>query len=285
MNASESLKMGFVLARSLSSYALWTLRTRPRDTSGRKEVGDISMFYRCYGAGDPVLLLHGGFMFAEAWASQIPALSRHYRVIAPDSRGHGRTTLGTRELTYRRMAEDDAALIEALGLGPAHVIGSSDGGTTALALAMQRPDLVRSLVLLGAPYNTSNYSRESWRGIEKFLRLASPELVSMRVVRRLLSPEPEQGGEFVRRMGKMWRELPDFTAEQLGLIEAPALVIACDRDEFLSLWDDPLKVFKETAAAIPLREACRGPGRDACRTGAARQRRQPAHPGLPFGGS
>lgn len=251
MNAIESLSMGFVLARSISSYALWTLRTRPRDTSGRKEVGDISMFYRRYGAGDPVLLLHGGFMFAEAWAAQIPALSRHCLVIAPDSRGHGRTTLGTRELTYRRMAEDDATLIEALDLGPVHVIGSSDGGTTALALAMQRPDLVRSLVLLGTPFNTSNYSPAAWRAIDKFMRLASPELLSMRVVRRLLSPEPEQGGEFVRRMGKMWYELPDFTLEQMGLIEAPALVIAGDRDEFLSLWDDPLKVFKETTAAIP----------------------------------
>jgi pimeloyl-ACP methyl ester carboxylesterase len=250
MNPMESLSMGFALARSLSSYALWTLRTRPRDTSGCVEVGDINMFYRRYGAGEPVLLLHGGFMFAEAWAGQIPELSRHYRVIAPDSRGHGRTTLGTRELTYRRMAEDQAALLEALGCGPAHVVGSSDGGTTALALAMQRPDMVRSLVLLGTPFNTANYSPAAWRAIDKFMRPVSLELISMRVVRRLLSPEPGQGGEFVRRMGKMWYELPDFTAEQLGLIEAPALVIAGDRDEFLSLWDDPLKVFRETAAAI-----------------------------------
>ncbi len=132
-----------------------------------------------------------------------------------------------------------------------YVVGSSDGGTTALALAMQRPDLVRSLVLLGTPFNTANYSPAAWHAIDQFMRPVSPELISMRVVRRLLSPEPPRGGEFVRRMGEMWRELPDFTVEQLGQIEAPALVIAGDRDEFLSLWDDPLKVFRETAEAIP----------------------------------
>lgn len=260
MNFIQSLGMSYAMARSLSTYAFWILRTRPRDTSGRMEVGDISMFYRCYGAGDPVLMLHGGFMFAETWASQIPVLSRHYRVIAPDSRGHGRTTLGTRELTYRQMAEDCAELIEMLGRGPAHLVGSSDGGTTALALAMQRPELVRSLVLLGTPFNTSNYSPASWRSIDKFMRPVSPELISMRVVRRLLSAEPEQGAEFVRRMGKMWYELPDFTPEQLGLIEAPALVIAGDRDEFLSLWDDPLQVFRETVAAIPRAQLMVVPG-------------------------
>jgi pimeloyl-ACP methyl ester carboxylesterase len=209
------------------------------------------MYYRRYGAGEPVMLLHGGFMFAEAWAGQFPGLSRHRLLIAPDSRGHGRTTLGTRELTYRQMAEDFAALIEALELGPVHVVGSSDGGTTALALAMRRPELVRGLVLLGAPFNTSNYSREAWRVIEAFLRPCGLELNALRALRRLLTPEPRLGGEFTRRMSAMWMGLPDFTAEELASITAPVLVVGCDRDEFLSLWEDPLKVFKDTAAAIP----------------------------------
>ncbi len=190
-------------------------------------------------------------MFAEAWAGQFPELSRHHLLIAPDSRGHGRTTLGTRELTYRQMAEDFAGLIEALDLGPVYVVGSSDGGTTALALAMRRPELVRGLVLLGAPFNTSNYSEAAWREIEAFLRPFGPELLAMRAVRRVMTPEPHLGAEFTRRMAAMWRELPDYTAEELGRITAPALVVACDRDEFLSLWEDPLKVFKDTAAAIP----------------------------------
>ncbi len=108
MKFIDSLNMGLALTRSLASYALWAAEERQRDTSGRGQVGDIDVYYRRYGAGEPVLLLHGGFMFAEAWAGQFPALSRHHLLIAPDSRGHGRTTLGTRELTYRQMAEDSA---------------------------------------------------------------------------------------------------------------------------------------------------------------------------------
>jgi pimeloyl-ACP methyl ester carboxylesterase len=198
-----------------------------------------------------VLLLHGGFTCAETWAGQIPALARDYRVIATDSRGHGRTTLGEGPLTYRRMAGDAAELIRRLGLGQVHLIGSSDGGCTGLALAFERPELVRSLTLLGTPYSTDNYTDEAKKKIKRLLRPSSISMLALRALRRLLTPEPERGREFLGVMTRMWTGLPDFTREELGRIEAPVLVIGCDRDEFLSLTPDPLQVFRETAEAIP----------------------------------
>ena len=246
-----SLRMSAHFALAYARYRLWVLRTRPLESEGRVDADDINIYCHTYGQGESVLLLHGGFMFAETWAGQIPTLAARHQVIAMDSRGHGRTTLGTRPLTYRQMAADAAALVEKLGLGGVHLVGWSDGGCASLAMALQRPDLVRSMVLLGTPFNTDNYSEEAKRRMDNILRPWSLSMLGLRSIRRLMTSEPESGREFLEKMTRMWRESPDFSREELGRIEAPTLVIGCDRDEFLSLWPDPLQVFKETAAAIP----------------------------------
>ncbi len=134
------------------------------------------------------------------------------------------------------------------------------GGAAAIGLALQRPDLVRSLTLTGAPFNTSNYTAEARAAIEEFLDPLSPVLLAVRMLRRLTSPEPWTWPEFYARMSAMWRELPDFTVGELAGIQAPTLVVGCDSDEFLSLAPDPLQVFSQTAAAIPGSELAVIPG-------------------------
>lgn len=250
MTIVRSLKMSMSWLLVYATYLLWVLRARPSRSKGRINVDDISIFFHRYGKGEPLLLLHGGFTFSEMLAGQIPALSRRYQVITMDSRGHGRTTLGDRPLTYRQMARDTAGLIEELGIGPVHMVGWSDGGCAGLALALERPDLLRSLVLTGTPFNTSNYSDEAQMEIARFLRPRSIMLLTLRAFHHLLNPEPHSWKPFLERMTRMWTELPDFTIEELGRIETPTLVIGCDRDEFLSPTGDPLRVFRETAEAI-----------------------------------
>ncbi|MHB8896476.1 MAG: alpha/beta fold hydrolase [Candidatus Geothermincolia bacterium] len=250
MNTADTMRAGMSLVRALVSYYIWLLRPRS-GKRGRVRAGDIDIFYTVHGDGDPVLLLHGGFMTSQAWAGQIPALSREYRVIAMDSRGHGRTTLGTMPLTYRQLGRDAAALVESLGVGAVNVIGTSDGGIAGMAMAMERPDLVHSLVLLGTSFNTGNYTPEAWRAIHSFLKPWSPALLGMQLVRLLVNPERRTWRSFFNRMKEMWLTLPDFTPEDLATIECPTLVVGCTRDEFLSFSPDPLAVFKETAAAIP----------------------------------
>ncbi len=247
----QSARMGFGFTRCYAACRLWMLRHGTEHLKSWVEADDISIFYHCYGRGEPVLLLHGGFMFAETWAGQIPALARHYRVIAVDSRGHGRTTLGEGPINYRRMAGDTAALIAKLKLGAVHLVGWSDGGCTSLAMAIDHPELVRSVTLLGTPFNTDNYSDAARRKIQEMVKPGSPAMIALLALRRLLTPEPERGDEFAEKMRSLWTELPDFTREELGRIQAPVLVIGCGRDEFLSLAPDPLQVFKDTATAIP----------------------------------
>lgn len=242
-------------SRSYLSYLTWCFRTWPSKSAGRASVDDIDIYYNSYGEGEPLLMLHGGFAYAETWLGQVPALAGGHHVITPDSRGHGRTGLGERHLTYRRMAEDFAAFIGRLDLGPVHLVGWSDGGCASIAMALQRPELVRSITLIGTPYNTENYTLEAKLLLQDFLH---PRSLATRLYRlffklshRFLSSEPASWGRFLDAMTWLWTELPDFTLEDLGRITTPVMVVACDRDEFLSPTEDPLQVFKETAAAIP----------------------------------
>jgi hypothetical protein len=129
---AQSAYMALALARAYAAYRVWMVRQSPDNPKGHAGADDICIYYHCYGRGDPVQLLHGGFMCVEPWVGQIPALARDYRVIVADSRGHGRTTLGEGPLSYRRMAKDAAGLIARLAVGPVHLIGWSDGGCTGL---------------------------------------------------------------------------------------------------------------------------------------------------------
>lgn len=251
MNTKQLLKGMLAVARSIAGYLRWAGHSRSQDTKRRVNVDDIDIFFRRYGSGDPVLLLHGGFMFAETWAGQIPALSRRYLLIAPDARGHGRTTLGSRPMTYRRLADDAAGLIEDLGLGPVHVIGWSDGGCTALGIAVKRPDLLRSITLLGTPWNVSNYSDEVIGDLISLTDPTKPATMALRLLRWLLTPEHYRGKESLGALRDMWLYTLDFTLDELNGITTPTLVLATDSDEFLSPPDDPTRIFRELAEAIP----------------------------------
>jgi pimeloyl-ACP methyl ester carboxylesterase len=103
--------------------------------------------YEDSGTGDPLVLLHGGFLDHHMWDDQIPALAARFRVLAPDARGHGASDNATAPF---RAADDIAALLRRLGTGPAVLAGVSMGAGTATDTALEHPDLVRALVVSGA---------------------------------------------------------------------------------------------------------------------------------------
>ncbi|ANY08179.1 alpha/beta fold hydrolase [Pseudonocardia sp. HH130630-07] len=110
------------------------------------------------GAGHPVVLLHGGVLDHRMWEPQITPLAQEYRVIAPDLRGHGRAS--TPVVPFRH-GDDVAALLRALDLGPATLVGISLGAGTATDTALDHPDVVDSLVLSGAGSSVPDF-RDPW---------------------------------------------------------------------------------------------------------------------------
>ena len=112
----------------------------------RIETDGASLHYEIGGDGPPLLLLAGMFSDSASWAPVVPALERHFTVIRPDNRTTGRTR-HEGAARVEDMARDAGALLDALALGPAHVVGHSLGSTLGLLIAGDRPDLIRSLTL------------------------------------------------------------------------------------------------------------------------------------------
>lgn len=110
----------------------------------------IQMYCEVYGKGKPLLLIHGNGGDISAFSKTIPYFEKHYKVIAVDSRAHGKTMDNKDSLSFEMMADDFAALLDEMHIDSAYVIGWSDGGINALVMAMRHPKKVIRLASTGA---------------------------------------------------------------------------------------------------------------------------------------
>lgn len=123
------------------------------------DVADGYLEYLDEGAGHPVVLLHGGVLDHRMWEPQIdPLTGAGYRVVAPDLRGHGRSSTPSAPF---RLCDDVATLLRMLGTGPATLVGISMGAGTATDVALEHPDLVDGIVISGAGTSDPDF-RDPW---------------------------------------------------------------------------------------------------------------------------
>src|ERR671935_1734485 len=114
------------------------------------EMNGATLYYEERGTGTPVVLIHGGLVSSAMWEPVLPQLGGDFRVITPDSRGHGRSTIEGGGLSYPQIADDVAALISKLGLVRPVVGGYSDGGQVVLEFGARHPDVAGGRVVGGA---------------------------------------------------------------------------------------------------------------------------------------
>ncbi len=114
------------------------------------DCGDARIAYYDTGRGKALVLLHGNGEDSSYWIAQIPELTRFYRVIAVDSRGHGASGSGEHGLSFEQMAKDLKTVLDTLGVHRAHFLGFSDGGNLAIKFALTYPGYVDKLILNGA---------------------------------------------------------------------------------------------------------------------------------------
>jgi pimeloyl-ACP methyl ester carboxylesterase len=191
--------------------------------------GSVELYTEIVGAGPDLVLLHGG-------ASSIPdldelraALTGVRRVIAPDQRGHGRTS-DPGELSYELMASDTAALLDALGVSEADVVGWSDGGIVGLTLAATRPDLVRRLVPISANVADEGAPPPVAPGDSEWLAHATGAELPAPPPDPDLPSRAETWPATADRILDMWRSGPALTLAGLGAIEVPVLFLSGDHD-------------------------------------------------------
>ncbi|MDI5967206.1 alpha/beta hydrolase [Streptomyces sp. SL13] len=224
--------------------------------------GGLRTYYEQWGsAGEPVILLHGGGVTADTWQAQGPALAARYRVLAPERRGHGRTPDVAGPVSYAAMADDTAAFAEALDLGPARVVGWSDGAAVGLHLALRRPDLVGRLVVIGAAITRDGDTPAARALIDD---PAGHDMLAgwFRPLYAPLSPDgPDHFDTVFAKLLAMWAGGSGLTMADLAAITAPTLVMQGDDDGVrpahsaemaAALPDAQLAVVPGTSHALPV---------------------------------
>ena len=186
-------------------------------------VNGIRMYYEIYGSGEPLLVIHGNGETLASMRFQIAHFAAGHRVIAADSRGHGKSGLDTDRLNYVQMMEDYNSLLEQLHLKSVNVIGWSDGGILSLLLAIHHPDKVGKLAIMGANLRPDETAVNPWTA-----QLLQP--VSDHIDAMLASGDTSDNWALSRQLLDLLMLQPDIPVADLQRIEVPVLVIAGDRD-------------------------------------------------------
>ncbi len=217
------------------------------------EVNDLKLHYIEKGEGCPLILLHGGITIAEEnWENQIDFFSESFRVIATDSRGHGKTNNPSGEFSYKLMADDIAALVRELKLEKPLIIGWSDGGQIVLEIGIRYPELAKALVAGGVLSEITDY----YTNTMKFWGIEGPGQVNFERLREVIPqfteklPEIHTAGhgedywkKLLQDISKMWCDPKAFPKEEIENINDPILILAGDHDEASSI-DECVKMFK-----------------------------------------
>jgi pimeloyl-ACP methyl ester carboxylesterase len=198
------------------------------DEQGYVDNEGARIWYVTYGSGAPVILLHGGLGHSGNWGYQVPSLvEAGYQVVLIDSRGHGRSTRDTRPYSYELMASDVLAVMTALHLAKASLIGWSDGACTALVLASKAPNRVAGVFFFGCnmdPSGTKDFV---------FTPIIGRCLNRHKQDYAHLSTTPDQFDQFSEAVSLMQRTQPDYSPHDLAKIRVPVTIAHGEWDEFI----------------------------------------------------
>ena len=243
----------------------------------------IDIHYIEEGAGEPLVLLHGGLIStgpiwddaAIAYNSHVRRLAEHFHVIAPDTRGGGATVHKQGIPSAALLADDVADLIDGLGLDRPMVCGFSEGGLTATLVAIRHPEAVRAVVNdagfdLLAPESPMFAQARMLLGGRDEATAADPEAAAANFAQMgmgemfemVKSDHDQAQGEgywrtYLELTFQRWTRPPGYTFDDLRSIEVPTLVLTGDRDDFCSM-DDAVTAYR----SLPRGELAVIPGHD-----------------------
>jgi pimeloyl-ACP methyl ester carboxylesterase len=227
------------------------------------DAGGVSTYYEVYGAGDPLVLMHGGLSTLEMLDPVAAALSAGFQVYAPERRGHGRTPDPGGPITYATMAADTIAFLDKLGVRGAHLVGLSDGGNVALDVALARPDLCGKLVLMGAAAHRDGHTAEQRELFDRWVGHPSPPVMAgLKQLHGAVAPGgPDSFEVLFAQLGDVWGADTGHSMAELAALAAPTLVLLGDDDVLTvehaaamarAIPDAQLAVVPNTSHALPI---------------------------------
>jgi pimeloyl-ACP methyl ester carboxylesterase len=203
----------------------------------------IEIYYQEFGTGYPLVFLHGGMGTSEMARPVTEVLAKHFRVISPDSRGHGRTENSLSDLSYQLMADDIAAFISAKNIDSPFVCGWSDGGQIAIELGIRYTGLAKALVISGA---WKEFSEGYLQGLAN-IGFEAPGQIDLNKIQEIRPESCEkwqmghssQGSEYwkdlLSAISELWFTPVVYENEDFNRITDPALILLGDRDTVASV--------------------------------------------------
>ena len=205
--------------------------TKP--SSGHLPINGLDLYYEVHGqfgaSKTPLLLIPGAFMATGSMKEWADAFARERAVIVFDQQGHGRTPDTPREMSYEQFADDAAALLRALKVERADVMGYSQGGGVALQLAIRHPSLMSKLVSMSATFRKDGWYPSVPEGIES---LSAETFAGTPVETAFMehTPDPEAYDAYLRKMKRLNNEDQHISDDEMRSISAKTMVIIGDAD-------------------------------------------------------
>jgi pimeloyl-ACP methyl ester carboxylesterase len=196
-------------------------------------IHNTKIYYEEYGKGMPLILLSGGGMHRSIkdFEKCIPDLAKHYRVIAPDTPGQGRSELPD-SLTYEVITEFMSQLVDELKIDSAYVMGLSDGAIVGILLAEKRPDKVKKVVAVGANNGTKGFVLPPGITIDSVKPMSANEFerVNKEIVNQYVKTLPRDWKKLVNDLNKMWYAERYFSDSIYTRINIPVMIVLGDKD-------------------------------------------------------
>jgi len=197
--------------------------------SGYADVNGLKMYYEVYGAGKPIVLIHGSFMnIPMNWAHIIPLLAKDRKVVVAEMQGHGRTKDIPREFSFEGMADDVSGLLKQLKIDSADILGYSMGGGVAFQMAVSHPEQVRRLVVLSGAYAHNGW----WPDVEASFATFTGDMFKGTPIQKQydsLGNDPAHFNDYVKKVLSIDLKPYDWTKE-VKQIKAPLFMAIGDAD-------------------------------------------------------
>lgn len=220
-----------ILFLSIASCTISTAQTKLMETqqTGYAPVNGLKMYYEIHGEGKPLVLIHGGGSTIETTFGRVlPMFAKKYKVIAVELQAHGHTSDRNAPETFEQDADDIAALLKQLNISKTSVLGFSNGGTTAMQIAIRHPEVVNKLVIASGAYQREGFIPGFFEGMQQ----ARLENMPQPLQDAFLKINPDSASllnMFTKDRDRMIA-FKDWSDDDLKSIRAPALIINGDKD-------------------------------------------------------
>jgi len=215
--------------QGLSAQSAESSPKKAPSTGNYAAVNGIKMYYEVHGAGQPMVLIHGGGSTIETTFGRIlPDLAKRRKVIAVEMQAHGHTSDRDAPESPAQDAEDVAELLRQLQVEVADIFAFSNGGNTAMELAVKYPKKVRKLILASSFSKRSGVPAGFWQQMDQAKFSDMPQ--SLKDAFRKINDDPAALMNMFNKDVKRMQTFQDFPDESLRAIKAPALIVIGDQD-------------------------------------------------------